>query len=215
MSNVIAPERFNYGALDQLAAEDLRALAGRVRCLIKRTTKAIIRVGDELILAKGKLDHGMWESWLQAEFAMSHRTAERFMAAAKWADGKSDAVSLLEPSTVYLLSAPSTPRPISEQAIADTSAGKIPSTEEIRERIRQAKEDGRAVKTRRATEALADIVALLADHLDFDDLRRLHALLESASKTCSLNDIAQAIAQNCHGHTSSASARFADAELAQ
>lgn len=54
----------------------------------------VMRVGQELIEVKKRLDYGQFGNWLQAEFDMSERTAERMMSVAKRFADRSDTVSV-------------------------------------------------------------------------------------------------------------------------
>jgi hypothetical protein len=78
-------------------------------------TRNMLRIGRLLNEAKARLDeHGEWLKWLRRHTAMSARTAQRYMAAAAWADAwdaKCDTVSFMDErfaglsrKAVYLLS---------------------------------------------------------------------------------------------------------------
>lgn len=72
--------RCNYGNLPRDAAEVARAAATRMNSRLKRT---FLETGVDLLEVKKHLDHGQFTRWLEPEFAMSVRTAERFMMAAE------------------------------------------------------------------------------------------------------------------------------------
>jgi hypothetical protein len=96
---------FNYGNLPEAAAEDLRATAKRIRRLQQRSVSNLIEIGKELIGAKARLKHGQFYPWLMAEFGMSVRSAQRFMAVAERLDGKCDESSYLPAETAFALAA--------------------------------------------------------------------------------------------------------------
>ena len=83
----------------------------------RRASEAIIEAGKHLLAVKELLPHGAWESWLAAEFTMSDRTAQRMMAVATKFVAKSDTVSLLTPSVLYLLAGDSVPEEAREEVI--------------------------------------------------------------------------------------------------
>ena len=130
---------FDYRDFDPEVARSLAAGAMRVRDLGRKSVEFLIEIGRELIAAKTKLGHGSFLSWLAAECRLSERSARRFMLAAQWADGKSAMVSDLEPTAIYLLSAPSTPRQVQIEILQRLDHGQHPTVVEIRERIRTVK----------------------------------------------------------------------------
>lgn len=80
------------------------------------------------------MGHGYFGEWLKAEFDWTERTARRFMAVAD--SFKSDKLSDLDiaPSALYLLSAPSTPEEVREEALDRAEAGE-PITHAIAKEI--------------------------------------------------------------------------------
>jgi Protein of unknown function (DUF3102) len=135
---------FNYAELPAEVRAPVGASADRIRNLMKRTVDDIISCGHELETIKKLLPHGAFGQWLSAEFGMSERSAERYMRAARWAKGKSDTLTILEPAALYLLSAPSTPEPVQEIVARKAAAGERLAAKTIREMVRDAKETARA-----------------------------------------------------------------------
>ena len=77
----------------------LAKIAAEIATLLKRETKQVIEIGDLLAEAKEQLnEHGRWLPWLSENFALSIRTAQRYLAASAFA-AKYDTVSHL-PLTV-------------------------------------------------------------------------------------------------------------------
>ena len=107
--NEITP--FNYSNLPAPVVAEIRDVTARIKACLARTVGDIIEIGRNLLDVKSKLSHGQFEPWLTQEFCMTNRTARRFMQAATWAEDKSDTVSVLTPTAIYLLSSPSTPEP--------------------------------------------------------------------------------------------------------
>ena len=78
---------------------------------------ALVDIGTTLSRVKDKVGHGRWGSWLLIEFSMSVSTAERYMRVAKWAADKIVTVTNLQPSTLYILSAKSTPPSLAHEVL--------------------------------------------------------------------------------------------------
>jgi hypothetical protein len=83
--------------------------ARRIKEKAERSKRDILEIGRELTETKAKLEHGQFGDWLSVEFGMSDRTAQRFMAVHETYGGKSDTVSFLNDSALYLLSGPTVP----------------------------------------------------------------------------------------------------------
>jgi hypothetical protein len=114
---------------------DLAAIANRIRERIRRTTSDIIETGRDLLVAKEKLKHGAFLPWIESEFQMTDRTARNYMLAAEWAADKSEIVSTLRPTTLYMLAAPSIPESIKTAVLKDLRAGNAVIDEQVKERI--------------------------------------------------------------------------------
>lgn len=107
MNEIINP--VVYSDLTAPVAADLQAAAARIGGRLVRQVEDIIEIGRDLIAVKAKLGRGQFQRWIDDEFHMSDRAARRFMRAVTWAEGKSDTVSVLAPTSIYLLSAKGTP----------------------------------------------------------------------------------------------------------
>ena len=116
---------FDYAALAPAHAAELRNHAARLRGLITKSTADMIKIGGDLIAIKGRLEHGHFASWIESEIGICIRTAQGYMAMAKFAEGKSATVSLLPPSTARILAAKSAPPNIVEEIIARAGAGDL------------------------------------------------------------------------------------------
>ncbi len=81
----------------------------RLKGRLKRTAEDIIAIGQDLIDVKKDLDHGEFQNWLKAEFDMTDRQARRFMEVASRFGTRSDIMSDLTPTILYLIASPSTP----------------------------------------------------------------------------------------------------------
>jgi len=129
---------------------NLQAAAARVKVLAKTVVSNILEIGRELLAAKTKLGHRHFGPWLKFE-GLNERSAQRYMQAAQWAEGKSDTVSVLEPTAVYMLSSPSTPEWVSEEVFRRIAGGEQMQTSQVRVLVSEAKDKAKA--KRRAAEA--------------------------------------------------------------
>jgi Protein of unknown function (DUF3102) len=102
-----APSAFDYGDISAEAVAKLRGIAAT----IKRTAAdTIIVIGNHLNDAKDHLvDHGSFIAWVEQEVGMNKRTAQDYMSAARFVQGKNATVALLPPKALYALAAKSTP----------------------------------------------------------------------------------------------------------
>ncbi len=201
----------NAGALTKaLDGRRLDEITDRIRARIRRTVADIIDNGQDLAQVKAALDHGQFSEWIEREFSMSIRTAQRYMQAAKWAEGKNDIVSHLPPKTLYLLVAKSTPEEIKTDVLQSLEAGKKPDIRQIEERVRDARwtakqkgvdQDPEAKRERRAKrerweaelekreerelQVLAEALQILSK-LDREDLERLVVLMSTNDVTSQL-----------------------------
>lgn len=83
--------------------------AQTIKPRLKRSAEDLFVIGAELNAVKDAFPHGEFSRWLDAEFGLSQRMAQHFMNVASRLLPKSEKFSLLSPSALYLLAAPSTP----------------------------------------------------------------------------------------------------------
>lgn len=220
-AEIIKASSIEY-ALPAERARDLSIAAERIRALIERATRNIIAIGQELIAAKNTLGHGQFGPWLKAEFGWSERTAERFMRAAEVFAEKSDTVSVLEPTAIYLLSARSTPEHVRQDVLGRLERGEAMPIEDVRMLLNTARAEARQIKKKEganqrravrkrhqardeklrqeheANKAKADAVAaelvnLLRHHLG-DQVPRFLSLVETVADFHSMRAIAMRVA---------------------
>jgi hypothetical protein len=96
---------FYYDAINPEHAAKLQLAANKIK---KIGTASIREIGEILVGVKLAVEHGAFQAWVSAELGFSPRTAERYMAFARFT-AEHDNLSLLKPSSVYLLASPSTP----------------------------------------------------------------------------------------------------------
>ena len=130
---------FDYDGVPADTAEALRAQALRIRALVKNTTAIIIQVGNDLIAVKQAIEHGKFLDWIEAECGFSIRTAENYIRAAEFAEGKNATVAILNPATVYRLAAKSAPVEIVNAVIGRAEKGEIVSDRDVVAALEEAR----------------------------------------------------------------------------
>ncbi len=108
---------FDYDGLDSGTRAFVVQKTMETHGLLKRTAEHIIQIGQNLLSIKSSLGHGHFESWLQAEFAMTERQARRFMLVAERFGDKTDIMSVFPVTVPYELASPSTPDSVIEQVV--------------------------------------------------------------------------------------------------
>lgn len=114
LSQASAELFYDYGQLPNEHRDAVRRSARIIKPLLKRTAEDIFIIGGELRAVKDMLPHGSYTEWLEVEFGLSERMAQHFVNVRERLGPKSEKFSVLPPSTLYLLAAPSTP----DQAIS-------------------------------------------------------------------------------------------------
>jgi Protein of unknown function (DUF3102) len=125
-------------------ANALRKQAARIRDRMSTATeimiKAVIETGRDLIAVKQYLEHGKFCEWVQVACGFTRRTAENYMRVAyAFAEAKCETISHLQLSTLYELSAKSTPPELVSLIIERAEAAQPISDDEAREMLAEAK----------------------------------------------------------------------------
>ena len=129
------------GELTAPQSVELSGIAERVRGRLQRSATDILAIGADLIRAKALLGHGHFGDWLDTEFALSRRSAEQFMAAARRFEGKGEAVAHLPAGAVLELSSPS----VSDELVDQVLSGRVrPSVSAIRQERSEDRRDERS-----------------------------------------------------------------------
>ena len=131
---------FDYSRLEGVAADEARAAVERYR---ERQKAYVIDTGRDLLAVKEWLEHGLFLEWVQAEMGMTPRSAQRAMSAAEVLGAKSDTVSYLPPTTLYALSAPSTPAAFRDDIMQRLEAGEALTAKAIETRLWEARAETR------------------------------------------------------------------------
>jgi hypothetical protein len=84
------------GEANNIAADEINRLHRGIIGSLRRSIGDAIRIGELLTTKKGKLKHGEWIPWLEAEIEFPERTAQRYMECYDWRfylKSKSDTLS--------------------------------------------------------------------------------------------------------------------------
>jgi hypothetical protein len=135
---------FDYGSLPAEVRIEAKAAAERIK---ERMRGAVVEVGTDLIQVKDRLPHGEFGKWLKAEFGMTERSAQNYMAAASLV-GKCETVSFLQPRTLYLLAAPSTPESTRQEVVDRLAGGEVIPDPTIKTMVKEAKFQAREEQRR-------------------------------------------------------------------
>ena len=114
--------KWDYAQLGEAGA-GVREHAVRIKLAERRASEAIIEAGQHLLAVKDVLSHGQWGDWLETEFAMSDRTARRMMEVATKFVAKTDTVSVLNPSVLYMIAGDSVPEAARNEVIQRAQGG--------------------------------------------------------------------------------------------
>jgi len=138
--------QWDYGQVPALHRRAVEDAAVEILVSGRKMQQSVLVIGQRLSEVKRLLDHGQFGDWCEREFAMNVRTAQRMMSVAANLDGKSDKLSHLGTSVLYLIGADSTPEPVREAVIAQAEAsGRSPSVAEVRKSIRLFVENLRGI----------------------------------------------------------------------
>lgn len=133
---------FTFSALarrDANVCARVRGATERIRALWGAANRNLIKIGAELIEVKAELAHGEWAGWLEREFAMDERTAQRLMTLGRrFGRAKSEELQLegFSATALYELAAPSTPDEVVEEVAREAKAGKAPTRPSIQKKKR-------------------------------------------------------------------------------
>jgi hypothetical protein len=122
--SAVLPPPFDYAQLKISAQVIASEAAANIRAHGKLATQSIIAIGAELTKVKEAIGHGSYLAWINTEFGWSDRTARNYVRA--YEAFKSETVSDLEPidtKALYLLAAPSTPKPVRKVALEKAVGG--------------------------------------------------------------------------------------------
>jgi len=123
---------FNYSEVDEICRDDVRDTAVRIKVRMARTAEDIIDIGRDLISVKKAIGHGHFLRWIEAEFSMHIRTAQRFMAIADRFGMNATIPTHLSFEAMSALAAPSTPDEVIEEVTDRASGGETFTAADIK-----------------------------------------------------------------------------------
>jgi len=144
---------FDYSAVPSAQAVALRQQAKRIRERIRATTISVIEVGRDLLATKQNLPHGLFIPWVEAECGVTIRTAQLYMTAAAFAEGKSEMVSRLTPTALYRLAAKTTPAEVVTTVIQKLNSGAVVAEQEVITAIAEARAQKNVLRKRSSKKA--------------------------------------------------------------
>ena len=130
----------------ELAKHQLELLdihVAEINRLGRRMISDAIEIGRRLHACKGMVGHGNWGRWLKEEFDWSEQAALNFIRVYEMAKTKSkNFVDLNVPlSALYLLAAPSTPAEAVDEVFERAERGEVIELAEVRETVKQHKDN--------------------------------------------------------------------------
>ena len=160
---------FDYNGVPAVTAAALRAEASRIRKLVKATTASIIEAGRALIAVKEQLDHGQFSDWVDAECGFSLRTAENYIRACQFAEGKNATVALLSPATVYRLAAKSTPPEVVDAVLQQAAKGEVISDDNVQVALAKAQQEKREANKKKTAKRRAETIRRKREFTEIND----------------------------------------------
>ena len=164
---------YDYDQLPEATRESVRRSAITIKPRLKRAAEDLFVIGRELQLVKDRLPHGSYTDWLDIEFGLSERMAQRFVSVSERLGVKSDKLSVLPPSTLYLLAAPSTPDEAIQAVERRLEAGECIRVAMVREMITEAR---RRVEDVPASQMTIDGEVLEREVVDDDRRKQIDRL---------------------------------------
>lgn len=130
--------RYDYDLIPAEQRNQVQAAAVEIVQAGRRAQDDLMKIGQRLIEVKELLEHGQFQEWCETEFQMTARTARNMMNVAKVFGDKTETVSVLGDSVMYLLAAPSTPEEARVEVIEQAqAAGKTPTKAAVLETIKK------------------------------------------------------------------------------
>lgn len=177
MLKVIENEQyaFDYAALQPAVALEVKAATQRIVVRMETMMEHAVAIGRDLISVKEILPHGQFGEWLETEFPLSAITAQRWMKAARYVEGKNFPGKYLDGLGIKM--------------IEELLSAKTPL--EVREEIEKMIEAGEVVTKATVAKLTAEIEAAkkgrdLADHdatVAEEKAEALKAGLDTLNKT--------------------------------
>lgn len=183
-------EEFDYARLisDPAARDWAESAAGFITFGLGQAVVKVLEAGNLLIEAKARLPHGEYLPWVQKACGLKPQYATKLIKAAEWANvaHAQHLEAITDATTLFLLSADTTPEDVREWFMERCTAGEVPSRAEVQERKRNAG----CPRPPQPAEALALSI------IRKGDLERQRQALQLAEQAREID--AQAVMDECH-----------------
>ena len=131
-------DRYDYSRLPADLRSQAMLAQGTVVEGLSSAVRRVVEAGQALSWAKAELPHGEYLPWVQQACGLKPRYAQKLIRAAEWVNAPHaahlDAVP--DATTLFLLSADTTPEEVREWFMERCAAGEPPSRREVQERKR-------------------------------------------------------------------------------
>jgi hypothetical protein len=134
-----AASQFDYCGISPSLVSHLQAQAKLIKNLIAKTTEGLIEVGRNLVAVKQRLNHGQFIDWVEIEVGIDKRTAQSYMAIARFAEAKGTTVALLPPTTAHRLAAISAPVEVVDHVLDRAINGEIVPDGQVKDMFKNAR----------------------------------------------------------------------------
>lgn len=139
---------------------NLEQIATRIRNLGRKTSDAILEIGQQLLRVKAETVHGTFTRWVENDCGLMRRSAQQYMRVAAFAADKSASVALLSPAVLYRLAAKSAPADVVSAVLRLVEDGSIPNEFQVDQLFASVPRNAAAIP-----EPQIDNAALLAAEL--------------------------------------------------
>jgi DNA modification methylase len=131
---------FDYEALDIQKRSIVEQRTREIRERLQYSAQAIWEIGQKLADVRSQLKHGQFDTWLQAEFDWSRRTAYNFINVYEAFNERANLAQIdIATSALYLLAAPSTSQEIREEFLQRAQEGETITHKKLSQVIKEEK----------------------------------------------------------------------------
>lgn len=191
-----ADTKFDYAALPTEKAASARAAAERIRGRMQLAAESIIEVGRELIEQKKQLGHGNFLPWIEAEFGMSERNAQRYMQIATEFSSNTTRVSHLSFRALAALAAPSTQPEVRTEVLERAAAGETVTAKQIAElKAKHQRASDKVKELKSVIEARDDMVKIAERQSQEAHTRAMFAEADKERLTGQIEDLVDEISR--------------------
>lgn len=133
-------DRYDYSRLPDSLRGPAMLAQGTVVEGLSSAVRRVVEAGQALSWAKAELPHGEYLPWVQQACGLKPRYAQQLIKAAEWVNAQHAAHldTVPDATTLFLLSADTTPEEVREWFMERCAAGDPPSRKEVHERKRTA-----------------------------------------------------------------------------